>query len=182
MITLRVWPFLNHNKPNHLHKKTRQHGGTKKRGFLEGGFCKMYASLGCGALSAKCIAGANVFGYFFVSFSAALDYTETPFAKTPFSRFLTTWRNITPRGQLNWTSPICLRLDRANGRGGFGCKLLLTPSEDPPNCGYCDSISQNAHPASTFELFQCRHCKERLLGPDLLFQSCQGTPCTFDFT
>ena len=38
--------------------------GTKKRGFLEGGFCKMYASLGCGALSAKCIAGANILGYF----------------------------------------------------------------------------------------------------------------------
>ena len=38
--------------------------GTKKRGFLEGGFCKMYASLGCGALSAKCTAGANILGYF----------------------------------------------------------------------------------------------------------------------
>ena len=38
--------------------------GTKKRGFLEGGFCKLYASLGCAALSSKCTAGANTLGYF----------------------------------------------------------------------------------------------------------------------
>ena len=36
---------------------------TKNRGFFEGGFCKMYASLGCGALSAKSTAGANILGY-----------------------------------------------------------------------------------------------------------------------
>ena len=38
--------------------------GTKKRGFLEGGFCKMYASLGSFALSAQCTAGPNILGYF----------------------------------------------------------------------------------------------------------------------
>ena len=38
--------------------------GAKKRGFLEGGFCRMYASLGCGALSAKCTAGANILAIF----------------------------------------------------------------------------------------------------------------------
>ena len=37
---------------------------SRKRVFLEGGFCKMYASRGCGALSAKCTAGANILGYF----------------------------------------------------------------------------------------------------------------------
>ena len=36
----------------------------RTRGFLEGGFCKMSASLGCGALSAKCTAGANALGIF----------------------------------------------------------------------------------------------------------------------
>ena len=44
-------------------RKCRE-SGTKKRGFLEGDFCKMYASLGCGVLSAKCTAGANILGYF----------------------------------------------------------------------------------------------------------------------
>ena len=39
------------------------HSGIKKRGFLEGGFCKMHASLGRAALSAKCIAGPNILGY-----------------------------------------------------------------------------------------------------------------------
>ena len=34
-----------------------------KWGVLEGVFCKMYASLGCGALSAKCTAGHNILGY-----------------------------------------------------------------------------------------------------------------------
>ena len=48
---------------------------------------------------------------------------------------------------------------------GLGRKLLLTP---PPTPGEphekqtVGSISQNANPASTFELSQCRHCKERL--------------------
>ena len=48
---------------------------------------------------------------------------------------------------------------------GLGRKLLLTPSGDLPqnpwraDGGYCESISQNANPASTFELSQCRHCK-----------------------
>ena len=37
---------------------------TEERGFLEGGFCKMCASLGCGALSAKCTAAANILGCF----------------------------------------------------------------------------------------------------------------------
>ena len=40
---------------------------------------------------------------------------------------------------------------------GLGRKLLLTPPAtlgEPwkADCGYCDSISQNANPASTFEL------------------------------
>ena len=40
---------------------------------------------------------------------------------------------------------------------GLGRKLLLTLSGEQVNpckadCGYCDSISQNAHPASTLEL------------------------------
>ena len=35
----------------------------RKGFFLEGGFCKMYASLGCGALGAKCTAGPNILIY-----------------------------------------------------------------------------------------------------------------------
>ena len=42
-----------------------QGSGTEKRGFLEGDFAKMYASLGCGAPSAKCTAGPNILGCFF---------------------------------------------------------------------------------------------------------------------
>ena len=47
----------------------------------------MYASLGCGALSAKCTAEPNIHDYF-VSLGVTLDSAETPFAKTPFSWFL----------------------------------------------------------------------------------------------
>ena len=56
---------------------------SQEKGVLEGVFAKTYASLGCGALSARCTAGPNTSGYFFVSLAAA------PFAKTPFSWFLT---------------------------------------------------------------------------------------------
>ena len=38
--------------------------GTKKRGFLEGGFAKMYTSLGYDAVSAEGTAGPNTPGYF----------------------------------------------------------------------------------------------------------------------
>ena len=61
---------------------------------------------------------------------------------------------------------------RANGRGGFGSQTAAhpppPPSPDNPSkadCGYCDDVSQNANPASTFKVSQCRHCKERLPGP-----------------
>ena len=63
--------------------------GIKKRGFLEGGFCKMYASLGRAAVSAKCTAGPKILGFFLVSLGVALDSAETPFVTTPFSWFLT---------------------------------------------------------------------------------------------
>ena len=62
--------------------------GIKKRGFLEGGFCKNVRLLGRAALSAKCTAGPNILGYFFVSWRVTLGASETPFAKTPFSWFL----------------------------------------------------------------------------------------------
>ena len=48
----------------------------------------MYASLSCGALSAKCTAGANALGVFcFLGREPGLY--RTPFAKTPSSWFLT---------------------------------------------------------------------------------------------
>ena len=62
-------------------------------------------------------------------------------------------------------------LYRANGCGGFGSQTaadpLWWPSQSPwkADRGYCDSISQNANPASTFELSQCQPCKEGLPGP-----------------
>ena len=61
-------------------------------------------------------------------------------------------------------------LHRANGRGGFGSQTAADPPLGTPgnprkaDCGYGDGISQklqNANPARTFELSQCRHCKER---------------------
>ena len=42
----------------------------------------MYASLGCGALNARCTS------VFFVSLGVTLDSAETTFAKTPFSWFM----------------------------------------------------------------------------------------------
>ena len=47
-------------------------------------------------------------------------------------------------------------LYRANGAEDLGRKLLLTPTGKPrkppkTDCGYCDSISQNAYPASPLE-------------------------------
>ena len=59
--------------------------GIKKRGLLEGVFCKMHASLGCGALSAKYTAGGHYPRVFFVRLASTLDSTETPFAKTHLS-------------------------------------------------------------------------------------------------
>ena len=52
---------------------------------------------------------------------------------------------------------------------GLGRGLLLTPLGTPRKSlkadrRCCDGVSQNANPASTFELSQCRHCKERHLG------------------
>ena len=46
----------------------------------------MYASLDCGALSAKCTAGPNALG-FLDSLGVALDSAKTPFAKTPLLGF-----------------------------------------------------------------------------------------------
>ena len=54
-----------------------------ERWSLEEGFCKMYASLGCGALSAQCTAGASVLGYF-LSVCLTLDSAETPLLKPHF--------------------------------------------------------------------------------------------------
>ena len=44
------------------------------------------------------------------------------------------------------------------------------------HAGYFDSISQNAKPASTFELSACRHCKERPTGLGEAFGPKNGWP------
>ena len=66
--------------------------GTKKRGFLEGGFCKMYVSLGCGARSAKSTAGANIPGYSLFPWPWHWTRQKPPLLKPPFlgSR----WRSL----------------------------------------------------------------------------------------
>ena len=75
-----------------------------------------------------------------------------------------------------------LYLYRANGRGGFGSQIAADPPLATPDkswkadCGYCDSFSQNANPASTFDLSQCRHCKERLPGPRKGFWVASSSP------
>ena len=43
---------------------TQKNQEPRKRGFWKGIFAKMYASLGCAALSAKCTAGPNIHDYF----------------------------------------------------------------------------------------------------------------------
>ena len=58
---------------------------TKKRGFLEGFFfAKMYASLGCGVLRAKCIAGSNILRYFLFSWAWHWILQKPPLLKPPF--------------------------------------------------------------------------------------------------
>ena len=52
---------------------------------------------------------------------------------------------------------------------GLGRRLLLTPSGDPGRA------PENANPASTFELSQCRHCKEGLPGPRRRFWVLSGS-------
>ena len=66
----------------------RSYSGTKNREVLDGFFCKMYASLGCGALSAKGTLLAQYPWILFASLGVTLGSAENPFAKTPFSRFL----------------------------------------------------------------------------------------------
>ena len=70
-------------------KELPQNQEPREGGFRRGLLQKKFASLGCGALSAKCTAGLNTTGYFFVSLGVTLDSAETPFAKTLFSWFLT---------------------------------------------------------------------------------------------
>ena len=61
-------------------------------------------------------------------------------------------------------SPGQENLHRANGRGGFASQTAAHPPRRPAS-KYCDSVSQNANPASTFELSQCKRCKGGLPGP-----------------
>ena len=57
-----------------------QEKGVFRRGFL----AEMYASVGCGVLSATCTAGPISLSIF-VSLGVTLDSAETPLAKTPFA-------------------------------------------------------------------------------------------------
>ena len=86
----------------------------------------------------------------------------------------------------SWTSLssvwFAVDLDRAHGRGGFGSQTAADPLWWPPQSPWkadlkCfDSISQNANPASTFELSQCLRCKEGLPGPRKAF-GCPPAVC-----
>ena len=64
-------------------RKKFNRSGTKKRGFLKGVFAKMYASLGCGALSAKCTAGPNILGYFLFPWPWHWTLQKPPLLKPP---------------------------------------------------------------------------------------------------
>ena len=71
-----------------------------------------------------------------------------------------------------------LSATRGLAPGGLGTRQPpATPGEPlwKADCGYCDSISQNANSASTFELSQCRQCKERLPGPRTGFWVTSGS-------
>ena len=56
----------------------------QEKGVFEGGFCKMYASLGRDAASAKCTAGPNTFGYFFFPWAWPWTLQKPPSLKPPF--------------------------------------------------------------------------------------------------
>ena len=74
--------------------KHTQLSGTKTRGFWKGFFAKMCASLGCGALRAKCTAGPNIPGYF-CFLGHDIGPCRNPFAKiSDFSS--RPWRNLPP--------------------------------------------------------------------------------------
>ena len=65
-------------------------------------------------------------------------------------------------------SPLSIKSQRTRRvRVTYCCWPPRPPLENfwKADCGYCVCISHNAHPASTFELPQCRHCNERLPGP-----------------
>ena len=66
-------------------KIPRKSGAKKRKGFLRRGFCKMYASLDCGTLSAHYNAGPNILGYFLFSWAWHSTLQKPPFTKTPFS-------------------------------------------------------------------------------------------------
>ena len=68
-----------------LRKSITKIRNQEKGFFRRGVFAEMYASVGSGALSARCTAGAQYPWVFFVSLGVTLDSAETPFAKTPFS-------------------------------------------------------------------------------------------------
>ena len=65
-------------------RETARKSGAKNRGFLEGRFCKMYASLGCGALSAKCTVGANILWYYLFPWLWHWTLQKPPLLKPPF--------------------------------------------------------------------------------------------------
>ena len=72
-------------KPAKKCEKSRAKG----RGVSEGGFCKMYASLDCGAPSAKCTAWSNIVAYALFPWAWRLTLQKPPLLKPPFSWFLT---------------------------------------------------------------------------------------------
>ena len=63
--------------------------GTKKRGFLEGGFCKSVHLSWLWHSECQMYCWGQYPWVFFISLAVTLDSTEAPFAKTPFSWFLT---------------------------------------------------------------------------------------------
>ena len=64
----------------------KQEKGGKQKDF----FSKIYASLGCGALSAKWTAGPNVLAYFLFAWPWHWTLQKPPLLKPPFSWFLST--------------------------------------------------------------------------------------------
>ena len=56
----------------------------QETGFWEGVFANMYASLGCGALSAKCTAVSNTLQYFWFSRAGRRILQKPPLLNPPF--------------------------------------------------------------------------------------------------
>ena len=138
---------------------------TKKRGFLEGGFCKRLPLSWRWRSECKMYCCVQYFGVFSVFSGVTLDCAETPFAKTPFSRFLSFGHFFDPAE--TFLGILCPRRPGDSCKGRAGLHNFFREI----GAGQMGSYA--------------KHGVGRIY-PDfnriVLFQPRQGTPCTSENT